>query len=88
MSKLGHKVYAVVNYTNAEIDPEVFEIYSETIKELADRCYLDVTRYGTSGFLRMKLGNALSERGLAPHIYESAEEAAVHVRNDKTSGKS
>ena len=88
VSKLGHKVYAVVNYTNAEIDPEVFEIYSETIKELAHRCYLDVTRYGTSGFLRMKLGNALSERGLAPHIYESAEEAAVHVRNDKTSGKS
>ena len=40
-----------------------------------------VTRYTTSNFLRLKLGNALSERGLAPHIYESAEEAHHHLRD-------
>ncbi len=34
-----------------------------------------VTRYTTSGFLRMKLGDALEKRGVAPHIYESAAEA-------------
>jgi hypothetical protein len=37
--------------------------------------YADVTRYTTSGSLRMKLGDALEKRGVAPHIYESAEEA-------------
>jgi propionate CoA-transferase len=35
-----------------------------------------VTRYTTSGFLRAKLGAALSQRGVSPHIYESTEEAA------------
>ncbi|MBV8225854.1 MAG: hypothetical protein JO232_11785 [Verrucomicrobia bacterium] len=34
-----------------------------------------MTRYTTSGFLRMKLGDALEKRGVAPHIYESAAEA-------------
>ncbi len=42
--------------------------------------YWNVTRYTTSGFLRMKLGHALSQRGVAPHIYESAEEAQQHLR--------
>jgi propionate CoA-transferase len=40
-----------------------------------------VTRYTTSNFLRMKLGNALSARGLAPHIYESSEEAHHHLQD-------
>ena len=77
---LGHKVYAVVNYTNATIDPSVFDGYSQMVRALVDAYYLDVTRYGTSAFLRMKLGDELSKRGVAPHIYESAEEAAARVR--------
>jgi len=40
-----------------------------------DKYYAEVTRYTTSGFLRMKLGDALEKRGVAPHIYESAAEA-------------
>jgi H+/gluconate symporter-like permease len=34
-----------------------------------------VSRYTTSGFLRIKLGEALENRGVAPHIFESADEA-------------
>jgi propionate CoA-transferase len=37
--------------------------------------YESVTRYTTSTFLRMKLGDELQKRDLAPHIYESREEA-------------
>ncbi len=73
---LGHKVYAVVNYADATIAPEVFDTYGRMVKTLADRYYLGVARYGTSAFLRMKLGTALEARGLHPRIYESAEEAA------------
>jgi propionate CoA-transferase len=40
-----------------------------------DRWYDGVTRYTTSAFLRAKLGDALSRRKLAPHIFESEEEA-------------
>jgi propionate CoA-transferase len=72
---LGHKVYAIVNYTGCTINPDIFDSYSRMVKGLVEAYYLDVTRYGTSGFLRLKLGAALEDRGLAPHIYESAEEA-------------
>ena len=37
--------------------------------------YTHVTRYTTSAFMRMKLGEALSGRAVAPHIYETREEA-------------
>ena len=33
------------------------------------------TRYMTSSFMRLKLSEHLSDRGLAPHIYESRQEA-------------
>ena len=42
--------------------------------------YSGVTRYTTSGFLRTKLGDALKQRAVSPHIYESAEEAGAHLR--------
>jgi propionate CoA-transferase len=44
---------------------------------LVSRFYSGVTRYTTSSFLRMKLGSALSERGVSSYIYESPEEATV-----------
>ncbi|HRK18527.1 MAG TPA: acyl CoA:acetate/3-ketoacid CoA transferase [Hyphomicrobiaceae bacterium] len=84
VAAVGHKVYAVVNYTSAEIDPDVFDDWTQMVEDIATRHYLDVTRYGTSGFLRRKLGQSLAGRGLAPHIYESAAEAAAHVRDGKS----
>ena len=47
---------------------------------LVDRFYSGVTRYTTSGFLRTKLGDAFDRRAVAPHIYESADEARAHLR--------
>ena len=76
---LGRKVYAIVNYDNFEIAPELVDAWTEMVKALVERYYWGVTRYTTSNFLRMKLGDALAQRGLAPHIYESAEEAHHHL---------
>ncbi|MGO9941897.1 MAG: acyl CoA:acetate/3-ketoacid CoA transferase [Rhodoblastus sp.] len=76
LGPLGHKVKAVVNYDKFTIAPELLDEYSDMVRRLMDTHYSDVTRYTTSGFLRVKLGAALSRRGVAPHIYESAEEAA------------
>jgi len=72
---LGHRVYAIVNYDNFSILPELLDEYSAAVRSLVDRFYSGVSRYTTSGFLRMKLGEALEKRGVAPHIFESAEEA-------------
>jgi propionate CoA-transferase len=78
---LGKRVYAIVNYENCEIAPEVLDTWSDMVKGLVEHYYVDVTRYTTSGFLRMKLGDALRERGVAPHIYESGDEARGHLHD-------
>jgi propionate CoA-transferase len=72
---LGKRVYTIVNYDNFTISPDVLDAYTEAVKYLVDRHYSGVTRYTTSTFLRMKLGDALQKRDVAPHIYESREEA-------------
>jgi len=75
LAPLGKRVYAIVNYDNFTIEPELLDSYSAMVRGLMDNYYADVTRYTTSGFLRMKLGDALERRGVAAHIYESAAEA-------------
>jgi propionate CoA-transferase len=51
------------------------------VRSVVDRFYSGVTRYTTSGFLRVKLGEALEKRGVAPHIFESAAEAQSDLRD-------
>ncbi len=72
---LGHQVWGVVNYDHFVLDPAVEDDWAAMVRELVDRHYLGVARYTTSGFLRAKLGPALKARGVAPHIYETADEA-------------
>src|SRR5437763_12699418 len=79
LAPLGHKVYAIVNYDNFQIFPDAFDSYSAMVGELAGRFYLGATRYTTNGFLRTKLGAALSRRAASPHLYESAQEARAHL---------
>jgi len=78
---LNRRVYAIVNYDNFSIVPELMDAYSAMVRSLADRFYSGVSRYTTSGFLRIKLGEALEKRGVAAHIFESAEEAQSDWRN-------
>ncbi len=75
LTPLNRKVYTIVNYDNFFIAPELTDIYTDMVKGLVDRFYSGVTRYTTSAFLRMKIGDALQRRDVAPHIYESADEA-------------
>jgi len=82
LAPLGHRVYAIVNYDNFSILPELLDEYSAMVHSLTDRFYTGVSRYTTSGFLRIKLGEALEKRGLAPHIFESADEAKWDWRKE------
>jgi propionate CoA-transferase len=80
LDPVGHRVYAIVNYDNFNILPELVGPYTDMVKELVNRYYTGVTRYTTSTFLRMKIGEALKARRMAPHIYESREEAEVALK--------
>jgi propionate CoA-transferase len=78
LAGLEVRPHAIVNYDNFSIAPEVIDTYSEMVNGLVARYYSDVTRYTTSSFLRMKLGDALQRRSVATYIYESPEEASSH----------
>ena len=76
---LGRKVRTIVNYDEFVLAPEVEAEYLDMVRDLVERFYTNVTRYTTSAFLRMKLGDALARRGVASHIYESADQAQRHL---------
>jgi len=78
----GHKVRAIVNYENFTILPELIDRYSDMVAWLSQNFYASTTRYSTSGFLRVKLGDALGRRSVAPHIYETAAEARAQLGRD------
>jgi propionate CoA-transferase len=75
LAVIGKKVQMVINYDNFYLDPALADNYKALIRSLADRYYASATRYTTSSFMRLKLSEDLSDRGLAPHIYESRQEA-------------
>lgn len=72
---IGHRVDVVVNYDGFEILEPALDAYARVVERMVERYYGQVTRYSTSAFLRDKLGAAIRERGLAPHIYETRAEA-------------
>jgi propionate CoA-transferase len=86
LAPIGHRVYAVVNYDGFAIEPELVDDYMDMVHDVVERFYSGVTRYTTSAFLRMKLGDAMSRRQVAPHIYESADEALAHLRETGRAG--
>jgi propionate CoA-transferase len=83
LKPLSQKVYTIVNYDNFSILPEVLDEYTDMVTDLVERFYTGVTRYTTSAFLRMKIGAALKQRNVAPHIYESSGEASAVLKQLK-----
>jgi propionate CoA-transferase len=83
LTAIGKKVQMVVNYDNFFLSPDLTDVYISFVRGLAERYYASVTRYTTSSFLRLKLSEQLSNRGLAPHVYESRQEALEWLQ-DKT----
>ena len=75
LAGFGKKVRVAVNYDNFYLETSLADAYVSSVRALADRYYESVTRYTTSAFMRLKLGNQLSARGLPPYIYESREES-------------
>jgi propionate CoA-transferase len=55
------------------------DAYAEVVKHMSENYYSNITRYSTSAFLRNKLGAAISERGMAAHIYETRGEAEAAI---------
>lgn len=78
---VGRKVFAIVNYDNFMVAPDLWDKYSDMVRQLTNDHYSAVTRYTTSSFLRTKLGEALRQREVAPHIFETVDEARAHLHD-------
>ncbi|HBL52635.1 MAG TPA: acyl CoA:acetate/3-ketoacid CoA transferase, partial [Syntrophaceae bacterium] len=83
LGPLNKKVNTIVNYDNFNILPDLIDDYTDLINHVV-QYYEDVTRYTTSAFLRMKMGDELEKRNLAPYIYESPEEAHQALKKSKS----
>ncbi len=78
---LNKKIYAVANYDQFNMDPDLFDEYTAMQKYLKDNYFLRISRYTTSAFLRIKIGEEMENRGMAPHIFETPEEAHAFLVN-------
>ena len=72
---VGRKVHLVANYDNFSLPTGLYDQYVASVQDFASRFYLSATRYTTSSFMRLKLYDQLTSRGVAPHVYESRDEA-------------
>jgi len=81
---LERRIHAVVNYEGFVLARDVEDAWADLVSEVVERWYDGVTRYTTSAFLRAKLGDALARRKLAPHIFESEEEALAALPRSVT----
>ena len=88
LAPIAMRVFAVVNYDNFTVMPEVLDDYLAMVKEVVERYYSGVTRYTTSSWLRAKLGEELENRGVAPYIFESRAEAneQLALQENRNSG--
>jgi propionate CoA-transferase len=85
---IGKKVALIVNYDGVTIDPAVADTYAAMIRYMDMHYYTTASRYTTSAFLRLKLGEALARRRVAPHIFETAAEADAFVAGVAANGGS
>ncbi|MDX0116804.1 acyl CoA:acetate/3-ketoacid CoA transferase [Sinorhizobium meliloti] len=77
--KLGHRFSAVINYDGIDIASNLSDAWFTMAAKVERRCYDHVSRYTASACLRLKLGAALTEHDVAPHVFESRHEAAAYV---------
>ena len=80
---IGKKVALVVNYDDFLIDAAVADTYAAMVRYMKSHYYTTASRYTTSAFLRVKLGEALDRRRRGAHIFETAAE--VHAFVDSSS---
>ncbi len=83
---LGKKVNIISNYDGRSIAPRLQRRFADFVTDLEKTYYLSAARYTTSAFLRQKMGQDLKNREIAPHIFETAEEARAYIASQTTKG--
>jgi propionate CoA-transferase len=82
LEPLGERVNSIVNYDRFEADPEIMDAYLDLVRYVENKYYIKVSRYTTSGFMRLKLGKELERRSVSSHVFETRREARRHLGQD------
>ena len=77
--RVGRRFSAIINYDSSDIAPDMADQWFAMAAEVEQKCYDHVSRYTTSAFMRLKLGDALARRDVAPHIFETSLDANQFV---------
>jgi len=78
-ARVGRRFSAIINYDSSDIAPDMADEWFSMAADVEQKCYDHVSRYTTSAFMRLKLGDALSRRNVAPHIFETSADAHQFV---------
>ena len=81
-AKVGKRVNSVFNHDGFTLAESLVEDYAEMVQYMLDHYFATTTRYATSVFLRVKMKEALSKRGISPHIFDRKDEALSFVGNE------
>ena len=82
LEPLGKRVYAIVNYDRFVADDDIVDAYLDLVKYVEEKYYISVSRYTNSGFLRLKLGKELGKRKVSSRVFETGEEARLHLTDE------
>ena len=80
LEPLGKRVNSIVNYDHFQADDEAIDDYMDAVRYVEKKYYVKVSRYTTSGFMRLKLGKELEKRKVSSHVFESQAEARKHIQ--------
>ena len=75
----GKRVGVVINYDRFRINQTMIDAYAEMDRYFLAHYFTKITRYATSAFMRSKLGEAFTQRNIAPHVFERKEEAQAFL---------
>ncbi|WP_298854647.1 acyl CoA:acetate/3-ketoacid CoA transferase [uncultured Ruegeria sp.] len=76
---LLQQVDTIVSYDGTVIDEDIESEYADMVRALEEKYYRSVTRYSSSAFMRMKLGEKLF-RDAKPHIFQNQDQAKKHLK--------
>jgi propionate CoA-transferase len=72
---VGKAVRVIVNYDSFALDDALADAWAGMVRQLCETYYSRVSRYTTSAFLRLKLGDAFLRHDVAPHLFATEAEA-------------
>lgn len=82
LEPVGRRVNAIINYERFEAAPEIMSQYLDLVRYVEEKYYDKVSRYTTSGFMRLKLGRELESRHISSEFHATATMARQHLRED------